>query len=42
MLPREGWNFDDLHQSAHPCVSAKMKTEQVMERAPRRIFAAIF
>ena len=23
MLPREGWNFDDLNQSAHPCLSAK-------------------
>ena len=23
MLPREGWNFDDMNQSAHPCLSAK-------------------
>ena len=23
MLPREGWNFDDLNQTAHPCLSTK-------------------
>ena len=23
MLLREGWNFDDLNQSTHPCLSAK-------------------
>ena len=47
MLPREGWNVDDPNQSAHPCLSVKklrlqQDCEQVMERAPRQMCAAIF
>ena len=46
MLHREGWNFDDPNQSAHPCLPAKMKTQQdcehVVERAPWQMCAAIF
>ena len=48
MLPREGLNFNDLNQSAHPCLSAKnedsSKTENRSwkELHAWRMFAAIF
>ena len=31
MLPREGCDFDDLNQSAHPCLSTKIEDSSKTE-----------
>ena len=36
MLPREGWNFDDPNQSAHPCLSAKNEDSSKTENRSKK------